>query len=152
VEEAFWRTIIADTSPSVRPAPEAYVRHWEEVFCKYDNLRSKNPRIPADHEEIANIYRILQYTSSEDMRFTHLLAIDISKKSRNRGGNVSSVLNRIFDITCMHDPRVSQGRQFCHGKRVHGAGFSIYGEGRLYGNIAWSEDTAYSSSTLLVRG
>jgi hypothetical protein len=112
-EEAFWRTIIADTHPLKRPAPEDYWRHWQSVFTRSDQLRIKQ-RDSDEETEFKELYRTLEYSSSADLIFTHLLATDISKDRRDHGGgSFDAILNRSFDYSSEHDPRATQGRQFC---------------------------------------
>ena len=116
IEEAFWRTIIADTSPFGRPAPEVYVKGWKELLTAYDNKRDDAmmstgmSNVQAERAEAS--YRNLMALSSEELMFTHLLSTDLSKSIPRHGGNVSSVLDRSFDITHLRVPRISTGRQF----------------------------------------
>jgi hypothetical protein len=112
-EEAFWRTIIADTHPLKRPAPEHYWHHWQCIFTRSDELRHKTRN--ADEEiEYKELYRTLEYSSSADVIFTHLLATDLSKDQRDHGaGSFDAILNRSSDYSSEHDPRATQGRQFC---------------------------------------
>lgn len=64
-------------------------------------------------EESKKLCRILRFTSSADMIFTHLLATDLSKHRRDQGGGFAAVLNRSYDYSHKHNPRATQGRQFC---------------------------------------
>jgi hypothetical protein len=112
VDEAFWRTIIADTSPPVRPAPREYVKAWEDLLTAYDNQRDMAMKSKEEAEKAESSYRHLMALSSEELMFTHLLSTDLSKSVRRHGGDISSVLDRSFDITHLQDPRVSTGRQF----------------------------------------
>ncbi|PMD13094.1 hypothetical protein NA56DRAFT_712410 [Hyaloscypha hepaticicola] len=110
VDEAFWRTIIADTSPPVRPAPREYVKAWEDLLTAYDNQRDIAMKSKEEAEKPESSYRHLMALSSEELMFTHLLSTDLSKSLRRHGGDISSVLDRSFDITHLQDPRVSTGR------------------------------------------
>jgi hypothetical protein len=112
-EEAFWRTIIADTHPLTRPAPDDYWRHWQHIFTRSDTLRSKD-RTVDEESEFADLCRTLEYASSPDLIFTHLLATDLSKDRRDHGaGSFDAILNRSYDYSHEHDPRATLGRQFC---------------------------------------
>jgi hypothetical protein len=112
LEEVFWRTILADTHPLHRPAPGAYWQHWKSIFTRSDTLRAMK-RSDRQEEELRSLYRTLRYSSSADLIFTHLLATDLSKHRGTRGSTFSGVLNRSHDYSFEHDPRASQGRQFC---------------------------------------
>jgi hypothetical protein len=111
-EEAFWRTIIADTHPLERPAPEEHWRQWKSIFTRSDELRAKERTID-EEKEFDGLCRTLRYISSADLIFTHLLATDLSKYRSGRIGSFKAVLNRSVDYSIEHDPRVTQGRQFC---------------------------------------
>jgi hypothetical protein len=64
-EEAFWRTIIADTHPLHRPAPHDYWRHWAFVSTRSDTLRTEFRSIAEDKELPALPHaRIIEQTSS----------------------------------------------------------------------------------------
>jgi hypothetical protein len=116
-EEAFWRTIIADTHPLERPAPQEYWRHWQSVFTRSDELRIKQ-RDSDEEVEYKKLYRTLEYSSSADLIFTHLLATDLSRDRRHHGvGSFDAILNRSLDYSSEHDPRATQGRQFCVTER-----------------------------------
>lgn len=112
IDEAFWRTIIADTSPHERPAPKVIVKEWERVLTEYDNYRDVATKSKGGAEKAEHYYRFLMALSSEELMFTHLLSTDLSKSISRHGGDVSSVLDRSFDITHFRDPRVTMGRQF----------------------------------------
>jgi hypothetical protein len=111
-EEAFWRTIIADTHPLKRPASENHWRHWKSFFTRSDELRAKERTINEENE-FDGLCRTLRFISSADLIFTHLLATDLSKQRSSRIGGFKAVLNRSFDYSFENDPRVTQGRQFC---------------------------------------
>jgi hypothetical protein len=112
-EEAFWRTIIADTHPHIRPAPDDHWRHWQNIFTRSDTLRSRYRTVDED-TEFADLQRTLKYASSPDLIFTHLLATDLSKDRRDHGaGSFDAILNRNYDYSHEHDPRATLNRQFC---------------------------------------
>ncbi|KAG9188804.1 hypothetical protein G6011_07509 [Alternaria panax] len=125
-EEAFWRTIIADTHPLKRPAPEDYWRHWQHVFTRSDKLRTKS-RDADEEKEFKELYRKLEYSSSADLIFTHLLATDLSKDQRDR--------ESLASVT------VAQQQTLCDRYSYY---YSTNGYELL--NNLWGRDTATSGS------
>jgi hypothetical protein len=77
VDEAFWRTIIADTSPPVRPASREYVKPWEDLLTVYKNQRDLAMKSKEAAEKAESSYRHLMALSSEELMFTHLLSTDL---------------------------------------------------------------------------
>lgn len=111
-EEVFWRTIIVDTHPLKRPAPEDYWRHWQSTFRRFDELCAKNRDLEED-KEFQDLCRTLEYISSPDMIFIHSLATDIFKHRSSGDGDFRALLRRSDDYSVENDPRATQGRQLC---------------------------------------
>ncbi|KAN0095093.1 Heterokaryon incompatibility protein (HET) domain containing protein [Hyaloscypha variabilis] len=89
-----------------------YVKAWENLLTAYDNQRDMAMKSKEAAEKAESSYRHLMALGSEELMFTHLLSTDLSKSVRRHGGDISSVLDRSFNITHLQDPRVSTARQF----------------------------------------
>ncbi|KAI9147455.1 Heterokaryon incompatibility protein [Paramyrothecium foliicola] len=129
IDEAFWRTLLADRDAFYRPAAEDVIQVWTLYFRLYDAVRGGGGReelveeylkdSPKDEEtwELRRLFAALWFwkADDEDMRFAHLLAADLSKRwpDHKHPLEAARVLNRPFDTTQANEPRMSAGRQFC---------------------------------------
>ncbi|CAM1500483.1 Fc.00g096450.m01.CDS01 [Cosmosporella sp. VM-42] len=126
IDEAFWRTLIADRSSHSRPAQVEYLRVWMAYFQVFDAARSdldKAGILPPDAAQDDETWERRRKSAAlwflqaddEDLRFTHMLSADLSKRwpEHRHPLGAANILNRSFDFTEATEPRMSAGRQFC---------------------------------------
>ncbi|KAH7232444.1 heterokaryon incompatibility protein-domain-containing protein [Fusarium solani] len=131
IDEAFWRTLIANRSSHCRPAADDHLQVWTLYFRAYEAARSGQgkaevlPDVPQDDEtwELRRRNGALWFLQAddEDLRFTHMLATDLARRwpEHRHALGAASVLNRPFDFTQATEPRMSAGRQFCVTEKGH---------------------------------
>jgi hypothetical protein len=135
VDEAFWRTLIADREGRHRPANKQALHVWTLYFQIYDAIRSgkgkeeimdgplKGTRDDDEAWDLRRIFTALWFWQSddEDLFFSHMLASDLSKRwpEHKHALVAAQVLNRSFDTSTATEPRMSAGRQFCITAKGH---------------------------------
>ncbi|KAI9768897.1 MAG: hypothetical protein M1839_003851 [Geoglossum umbratile] len=118
LEDAFWRTTVADIGPTSRPASQAHVGGWRDHIKKCETVIENSSRSPADARRAADIIRTLKAMNSEDGRFTHLLSSELSAVNPGHAGDFCSVLGRAQDQQAQA-PLFTTGRNFCVTQRGH---------------------------------
>ncbi|KAK6062831.1 adenosine deaminase [Seiridium cupressi] len=129
IDEAFWRTLIADRDTLYRPAADDILNIWEVYFRVYDAVRSGLGKAelmarllqggPQDDDtwELRRLFAAIWFwqADDEDLWFSHMLAADLSKRwpDHQHAIGAARILNRPFDVTQATEPRMSAGRQFC---------------------------------------
>jgi hypothetical protein len=118
VEEAFWRTTIADIDPRSRPASKTYVGGWRDYIkqCEID-VKNSN-RSSKDARRAADTIRVLKAMDSEDMRFAHLVSSELSAFNPEHRGDFCSILGSAPEQHAQY-PLFTAGRNFCTTQRGH---------------------------------
>ncbi|KAH0562126.1 hypothetical protein GP486_003177 [Trichoglossum hirsutum] len=118
VEDAFWRTTVADIDPTCRPASQTHIGGWRDHIKRCETDIENSGRSPADTQRAVETIRTLKTMGSEDARFTHLLSSELSAFNPGHAGDFCSVLGRAQDQQAQ-SPLFTTGRNFCVTERGH---------------------------------
>jgi hypothetical protein len=116
VTEAFWRTTIADSDTSHRPADRAAIDSWKVFWAE-----CQAPMTDANkdaHEDIRTLRRGASTLDSEDKKLGHLVSSELTHSNPDRQEDFTSMLGPSYaDRALAQFPLFMFGRKFCRTAR-----------------------------------
>jgi len=110
--EAFWRTTVADSDSSGRPAREEFLKIWQDFVSELGLLADDDncePNIPPFQPSL------LTRLSSQDKRFGHLLSSELSHSNPHLEEHFCSILGPTYSFfyDSFNVPLFVFGRKLC---------------------------------------
>lgn len=111
IDDMFCPTVVANASHDAYLASREFVSTTRDLIQEYDRARELAHESGEASKLTYSLHRRLESMYSEDARYAHLIAADLSKRHFFQRGDITSILNRKDNQYL--NPMICAGRQFC---------------------------------------